>query len=81
MELSEQIVKVNFSARVHDESLPVATSGSVVLSLKLVDDFGEIPGKSQHVGVLLLVKLRVDTKSCILRLDRLDLAGRGVFHD
>jgi hypothetical protein len=34
VELSEQIVKVNFSTRVRHESLPVAASSGMVLSLK-----------------------------------------------
>lgn len=38
-----------------------------MFGLKLIDDLIKAPGEGKHIGVLLLLKLGVDTQSGILR--------------
>ena len=58
MEFSKEIVKVNFSPRIFNESRPVgSTRESSVLGFELVNNLWEIPWKRENISMLLLIKL------------------------
>jgi len=62
MELTEEIVEVEFWTRIFDKFLPVFRCGSV-LFLKVWNNLWEVPGKSQYIGMLLLIEFWVDSEA------------------
>lgn len=63
MELSEQGVEVDNGSGVVDEGVPVAANFTG--SVKLLDDFLEVPWEGKYVCVLLLVELLISTDSLV----------------
>lgn len=67
VELSEQVVKLGDGARgLYVFAEVVFCFFIYVFSLEVIDDFVEVPGEGQHVGVLLSRKLGVDAQSRVL---------------
>jgi hypothetical protein len=62
MELPVQVVDISEVGCVLDELRPVVGVGEgPVFALILINDFREVPGEGQHVGVLLLGELHVNS--------------------
>lgn len=61
MEITEQVIEVNFSARMFHENRPVVTFGEGgVSSFEFVDDLWEVPWEGKHVSMLLIIELNID---------------------
>lgn len=65
VELAEELVELEGRV-IEDELVPVVALGQgTVLALEVGDDFLEVPGEGQDVGVLLLRELSVNAEALI----------------